>query len=109
MHYLECPHCQAKGIPNLWHYSPFLGQLRYARTQHICRICGGVMYETGGSITLFGWFVILFFIAFAGLLSLGLSFPDKNYGVIFAGFCWNAFCALALYRGYRFIKNKWFK
>lgn len=55
---LQCPHCQSKGLPHLVHYQPWPSALRYKKTQHMCRICGEVMYETGGRWS-FGIYIIL--------------------------------------------------
>jgi len=55
---IQCQHCQANGIPRLWHYRPILGGYRYMKTQHICHICGSVMYETGGEISPWGTFML---------------------------------------------------
>jgi ribosomal protein S27E len=43
---IECPSCQRAVIPRLW----FTGgdYMSYMKTQHICPLCGIVMYETGG-------------------------------------------------------------
>lgn len=62
MDQVECPKCQKSAIPKLWHYRPFLGRFRYAKTQHLCPFCGCCMYETGGQITWFGRIVLVFFV-----------------------------------------------
>lgn len=57
---IECPYCHKNSTPHLWHYRPFPGPARYTKTQHICRFCGVVMYESGGGIRPIGWIYALF-------------------------------------------------
>ncbi len=48
---IRCSGCSRDVVPRLWHYSPlFGGYIRYMITQHICPLCGVVMYETGGQL-----------------------------------------------------------
>ena len=55
---IQCPHCKANGIPHLWHYQPSMALFRFAKTQHICRLCGQVMYETGGQMNVLGYLAL---------------------------------------------------
>jgi hypothetical protein len=65
--------CGANVIPRLWHR--YGNVFSYTLTEHICPICGVVMYETGGGIRRL--FVIAASIAFfmlgIGYLSMGKS------------------------------------
>jgi hypothetical protein len=57
---LECNACHKQVVPRLWHYQPLLNRVfsnqylnfTHLKTQHICPLCGAVMYLTGGQITL---------------------------------------------------------
>jgi len=78
---VQCPHCQSQGIPRLWLYSPAFGQFRYAKTQHICAVCGKTMYVTGGEvrkgITLFALLCCTPFIYMILALQLGTNFAGN--------------------------------
>ena len=43
---VKCPKCSSEVIPRLWSYRDGIASHRL--TEHICTICGAVMYETGG-------------------------------------------------------------
>jgi ribosomal protein S27E len=45
---VKCEKCESTVIPRLWHTNDSI--CTYSFTQHICPICGTVMYETGGEI-----------------------------------------------------------
>ncbi|MFZ6876455.1 hypothetical protein ACO0LF_30755 [Undibacterium sp. Di27W] len=83
---IECPDCKHQGTPHLWHYQPFfLGKIRYQKTQHQCRICGSVMYESGGQITGFGWLCLIALAYLLGVYFLQRAFPGLglNLGNVF--------------------------
>ena len=44
-----CPHCSRNVVPRLWHEH---SNHRDRATQHICPLCGLVMYVTGGKLSL---------------------------------------------------------
>lgn len=47
---VQCPYCHRHVHPRLWHYTPWYGEFAHMKTQHICNLCGKVMYETGGGL-----------------------------------------------------------
>lgn len=57
---IDCIHCHKNVVPRLWHYQPFLNRVfnrhffdfQHLKTQHICPLCGGIMFKTGGQLTL---------------------------------------------------------
>ncbi|MET3120169.1 hypothetical protein AAKU64_004417 [Undibacterium sp. GrIS 1.8] len=81
MDHIECNSCHRQVIPRLWHYTPFLGQFRYATTQHICPLCGSCMYETGGQVKVTGWLLLAFIIYLFGVLLVQRVFPQFEIGV----------------------------
>jgi hypothetical protein len=101
---VECQSCHRSGVPRLWHFSPFLGELRYMRTQHICPLCGSVMYESGGGIRPIGWLFLLFFGGLSGYIFLAINFPDANFSnfisIVFGLAFWGWIC----YKIYRHFK-----
>ena len=54
-----CTNCGKKMTPKLWHYSPFLGKVRYMKTQHLCPYCGSCQYESGGGLSLYGKLILI--------------------------------------------------
>ncbi|MET3139454.1 hypothetical protein AAKU61_003835 [Undibacterium sp. GrIS 1.2] len=80
MDHIECPHCHKQGTPNIWHYQPFmLRSFRYMKTQHICRFCGAVMYETGGQVRILGWVFLAFLAYLFGRLALQFLLPNADW------------------------------
>ena len=57
---MTCNRCNRKVVPRLWHYRLWTDRLlanrffnvEYMKTQHICPLCGVIMFETGGGMTL---------------------------------------------------------
>ena len=57
---ITCTHCQKNMVPRLWHYTPVLARVfanslfsfQHLKTQHICPLCGGVNFTTGGQLTI---------------------------------------------------------
>ena len=45
---IECEHCKSSVVPRLYHLGGSI--FTYVLTQHLCPICGSVMYESGGEI-----------------------------------------------------------
>ena len=53
---ITCNSCNRKVVPRLWHYRLWTDRLlanrffnvEYMKTQHICPLCGVIMFETGG-------------------------------------------------------------
>ncbi|PWQ93116.1 hypothetical protein [Leucothrix arctica] len=45
---VKCKSCQSNVIPRLWVMNG--GWFHYRRNQHLCVICGVVMYESGGEV-----------------------------------------------------------
>ena len=43
-----CPHCSRNVVPRLWHEN---SEHSHRKTQHICPLCGQIMYVTGGNLT----------------------------------------------------------
>lgn len=87
---ITCNSCNRKVVPRLWHYRLWTDRLlanrffnvEYMKTQHICPLCGVIMFETGGGMTLpakivFGFFG--FMLAWLVLTSMAQSlfFPAK--------------------------------
>lgn len=67
MDHVICQNCNHEVVPRLWSYSPMLiGRLTYLRTQHQCPLCGAVMYESGGGLTIPGTIALTFLIALLG-------------------------------------------
>lgn len=44
---VQCRHCGRVVVPRLWLTGGDI--LKYKTTQHLCPVCGVVMYETGGT------------------------------------------------------------
>lgn len=55
---VKCGSCSGNVVPRLWHYGG--GIASYMKTQHMCPLCGVVMYETGGGIRT--WPKLIFFL-----------------------------------------------
>ncbi len=96
---IECPYCHKSSMPHLWHYRPFPAAVRYMKTQHICRLCGNVMYETGGSMRPIGWIYGIVFLTIlsmtAALIPGGIAL-SLVFGLLKT--------ALTLYVGYLLVK-----
>ena len=86
---ITCNRCNRKVVPRLWHYRLWTDRLlanrffnvEYMKTQHICPLCGVIMFETGGGMTLPAkivvGFVLYCFVSVA-LITIGESFsPPK--------------------------------
>lgn len=57
---VTCKHCSRNVVPRLWHeYSNYCDRA----TQHICPLCGEIMYITGGKLH-FGSKFLLFIVGF---------------------------------------------
>jgi len=67
---VRCGKCGSDVSPRLWHVH--VSNFTYHRTQHICPICGVVMYETGGGLQ--GWVRIVF------MCALGMGFYEAGIG-----------------------------
>lgn len=102
---IECAHCNRQCVPRLWHYRPFLGALRYLKTQHMCPFCGSVMYETGGYLTPIGLFCILLFGGVLGCIALAMNVTDFNIVSAVATFLGIGVWAAIFYGLYRFVKR----
>ena len=86
---ITCNSCNRKVVPRLWHYRLWTDRLlanrffnvEYMKTQHICPLCGVIMFETGGGMTLpakivFGF--VGFMLTWLVLTSIAQSlFPAK--------------------------------
>jgi hypothetical protein len=97
---IECQYCHKNGTPHLWHYQPFPTGMRYLKAQHICRLCGGVMYETGGGISPVGWICAIFC---ATVLSFIVTIAMPGSVMLNAAVSLGK-TALSLYIGYRLVK-----
>ena len=51
-----CPHCSRNVVPRLWHQHSNHSD---RATQHICPLCGQVMYVTGGKLSMGSILVII--------------------------------------------------
>lgn len=72
---ISCKSCGANVVPRLWSYGG--GLLSYSTTQHICSICGAVMYETGGEMKGKGKFLLWLIFIIAVGVSLPKSFQEN--------------------------------
>ena len=63
---ITCKHCSRNVVPRLWHEYT---ELQNRTTQHLCPLCGKVMYVTGGEPNFGGW---VFFTLFVCGLIYGL-------------------------------------
>lgn len=81
----QCPHCERNCVPKLWHYRPAFGALRYMATQHLCPFCGGVMYQSGGQLTLFGWLVVVAASTIFGIGFIAQLFKSQDITEVFIG------------------------
>lgn len=102
---IECPNCHRQCVPRLWHYKPFLGQVRYLTTQHICPFCGSVMYETGGKVTPLGWGSIILFGGSLGCIVIAINAPGFDVVSAVASLIGLAVWAGIFYGLYRFVKR----
>lgn len=94
---VKCPSCQNHVQPRLWNYSPWYGFFTYMKTQHLCNLCGAVMYETGGGIRI--GMLIFCAICIAPFAYVILSLGGR--GTSFSGFFPIALALLQLYLLYR--------
>ena len=86
---ITCNSCNRSVVPRLWHYQLWTDRLlanrffnvEYMKTQHICRLCGVTMFETGGGLTLPGKIVagfVLYCVVSVALITIGEYFsPPK--------------------------------
>ena len=58
-----CKHCSRNVVPRLWHEH---SDLQHRITQHLCPLCGKIMYVTGGEPTFGAW--MIFAIIACGLI-----------------------------------------
>jgi hypothetical protein len=97
---IECSSCHKNVIPHLWHYRPFPRNFRYPKTQHKCRLCGSLIFETGGKITPVGWIF-----GYVGLSVTAVIVAMVVPGSALINGAVNvAVLAFVGYAGYRFIK-----
>jgi ribosomal protein S27E len=66
METIKCNSCSANVVPRLLHYGG--GLFTYLKTQHMCAICGVVMYETGGGIR--RWVKVFAFLLLMGFANV---------------------------------------
>lgn len=101
---IECPYCHNHVHPRLWHYSPWYGFITYMKAQHLCNVCGAVMYETGGGLRWGRAFFCALCIAPLTYVILSLA----GYGAIGQGILTLAFAIpqlVLLYLLYRLIRR----
>lgn len=105
---VNCRNYNNTGSPHLWHYQPFLASFRYLKTQHICRACGTVMYETGGKISPVGWIkAFLSVYMLAGIvIVIGMPIMGEGKSILLAGALQCGFWGLVGYHVYRALSKK---
>lgn len=79
--------------------------MRYLKTQHMCPICGSVMYETGGQVTPLGWGSIILFGGLLGCVAVAINAPDFDVVSAIAALIGLAVWAGIFYGLYRFLKR----
>ena len=72
---IQCPHCKAEGIPHLQHRQTVWLLLGHMKTRHICRLCGQIMYVTGGGLNIIGY-AACFLIFYVTWQIFHLGVPD---------------------------------
>jgi len=98
---IECPHCRRQCVPKLWHYRPAFGALRYMATQHLCPFCGGVMYQTGGQLSFFGWLVTLIVGSIFAVGLVAQLFKSKDVTEVLTGIGSVVFWGFIAYKLYK--------
>jgi predicted RNA-binding Zn-ribbon protein involved in translation (DUF1610 family) len=54
---VKCPNCNRAVIPRLWFNDKTL--ITFRTVQHICPVCGSIMYKTGGGVNWIATIILL--------------------------------------------------